>query len=75
MPTPLLACPCLQGANRPSARNITLSLLHQPYFKATTETNGSSLAAALGQLVCEYNLLALLCALWATCRTPQTGLH
>jgi hypothetical protein len=44
----------LQGANRPSARNVTLSLLNKPYFKATTQTNGSTLAAALGQLVCEY---------------------
>lgn len=44
----------LQGANRPSARAITLALLHQPYFKAVSATNGSMLAAAVGQLICEW---------------------
>lgn len=53
MHAPVLVCLCLQGANRPSARNITLSLLHQPYFKAISQTNGNLVAAAVGQLVCE----------------------
>lgn len=43
----------LQGANRPSARAITLALLHKPYFKAVSSTNGSILAAAVGQLICK----------------------
>jgi hypothetical protein len=33
---------------------VTLSLLNKPYFKATTETNGSTLVAALGQIVGEF---------------------
>jgi hypothetical protein len=43
----------VQGANRPSARAITLALLHKPYFKAVSGTNGSILAAAVGQLICK----------------------
>lgn len=47
----LLPFLCIQGANRPSARAITLALLNKPYFKAVM--NNSVLASALGQLVCE----------------------
>lgn len=49
----LLPSPRTQGANRPSARAITLALLNKPYFKATAVTNSSALASALGQLICE----------------------
>lgn len=52
-----------QGANRPSPREITLALLHQPYFKAKSETNTSYLLTALGQLVCEWRGVG-----WATGR-------
>lgn len=43
----------LQGANRPSARNISLALTNSPYFKASSQYNSSYLLSALGQLVCE----------------------
>jgi len=42
-----------QGADRPSPRAITLALLNQPYFKATSAFNSSYLLTALGQLVGE----------------------
>lgn len=50
---PVWTVPYMQGANRPSPRAITLALLNQPYFKATSAFNSSYLLTALGQLVGE----------------------
>lgn len=49
----MLCCSVSQGANRPSAREITLALLNKPYFKATSSFNSSYLLTAMGQLVGE----------------------
>jgi len=43
----------MQGANRPSARAITLALLNKPYYKASSASNRSYLTAAMGQLIGE----------------------
>lgn len=43
----------LQGANRPSPREITLKLTNNPYFKRSSKYNTSYLLSALGQSVCK----------------------
>eukprot|EP00883_Tetradesmus_obliquus_P013495 jgi/Sobl393_1/6448/SZX78100.1 len=41
----------MAGANRPSARAVSLALTNSPYFKAASRYNTSYLLSALGQLI------------------------